>query len=146
MEAPDSVEYLPATQSTQVLAPVVVIYLPMTQLLQTEAEAAEKVPIVQLLQTEDEATEKVPAVQLVHAEFPAIILYFPASQAEHGPELVPVNPELQTQIFCMAIVFAWHTVHEVACVLETEFCGQLLQFSVSKNSLYFPASQGIQLS
>ena len=50
-EAPDCVEYLPPTQSTQVLVPLVSAYLPAIQLLQIEAAAAEKVPEVQSVQT-----------------------------------------------------------------------------------------------
>ncbi len=43
------------------------------------------------------AVEYLPVPQSVHTAEPVLILYFPASQAEHVPPLGPVNPRLQTQ-------------------------------------------------
>lgn len=101
--------------------------------MQPEATFCEYVPAAQVIQTEDEAAEKVPAVQLVHAALPMVFLYEPALHGVQPPLFCPVNPKLQTQIFDKAIVLTGHTVHEVACVPETEFCGQVLQFSTLKN-------------
>jgi hypothetical protein len=39
--------------------------------------------------------EYVPPKQSVHAVLPLIVLYFPATQAVHGPPFGPVNPALQ---------------------------------------------------
>jgi hypothetical protein len=39
--------------------------------------------------------EYVPAAQSVHAVLPITVLYFPGTQATHGPPSGPVNPALQ---------------------------------------------------
>jgi hypothetical protein len=39
--------------------------------------------------------EYVPAAQSTHAALPALVLYFPATHATHGPPSGPVNPGLQ---------------------------------------------------
>jgi hypothetical protein len=39
--------------------------------------------------------EYVPAAQSVHAALPIVVLYFPGTQAVHGPPSGPVNPALQ---------------------------------------------------
>ena len=41
------------------------------------------------------AVEYVPVKQSVHAALPALVLYFPATQAAHGPPSGPVDPALQ---------------------------------------------------
>lgn len=41
--------------------------------------------------------EYVPTAQSVHAAFPLLVLYLPATHAEHGPPSAPVYPALQVQ-------------------------------------------------
>ncbi len=68
-------------QALSSAAPVVGEYLPAPQLLQTEADAAEKVPAAQLLQTEATVTENEPAAQSRHAVAPTAPLCLPALQS-----------------------------------------------------------------
>jgi hypothetical protein len=61
--------------------------------------AADNVPAGHDTHATDEfaplTTEYVPAVQLIHTALPALVLYFPATQATHGPPSGPVDPALQ---------------------------------------------------
>jgi len=68
-EAPSDVRYLPALQSLQALATVA--------------------PVV---------VRYLPAPHSAHEVEPGILLYFPATQAVHGPPSDPENPELQRQL------------------------------------------------
>lgn len=61
-----------------------IVYLPASQLVQTEASATEYLPAVQSVQTEAAATENVPALQLVQTEArdaPVAVEYLPAAQS-----------------------------------------------------------------
>ena len=62
------------------------------------------------------ATEYKPTPQSVHATLPLLVLYFPATQVEHTPPSVPVNPALQvqaaiTELDATESEFAGHVKH-----------------------------------
>ena len=68
-EAPSAEEYLPASHATQ--------------------ELSVAAPVV---------VRYLPAPHATHEVSPVTILYFPATQAVHGPPFDPVNPGLQRQL------------------------------------------------
>ena len=67
-------------------APVVVEYLPALQTAQLPCAIA---PMLE---------RYLPALHSVHEAEPIISLYFPATQAVHGPPFGPANPSLQRQL------------------------------------------------
>ena len=68
-EAPNVVEYFPALHSKQAPADVAPVFV-----------------------------RYLPATHSTHEAEPGILLYFPATQAVHGPPSDPENPELQRQL------------------------------------------------
>jgi hypothetical protein len=114
-----AVEYVPDPQFVHASDPVKDLYFPAThaahgppfgpvhpelqvlQFVKAELPAGELEFDVQLLHVElaeaPTAVEYVPAPQFVHAADPVDDLYFPATQAEHGPAFAPVDPALQVQ-------------------------------------------------
>jgi hypothetical protein len=84
-------------------------------------------------------SEYVPAPQSVHVAVPVSILYFPATQAVHGPPLGPVCPRAQRQ--------AETAVCPVADV--TEFAGHAEQVEPAvapRVTEYVPAPQSVHVA
>jgi hypothetical protein len=111
-------EYLPAAQSVHVAVPVIILYFPPAHAvhvpplgpvnpgLQTQATKAllppgdtepDGHPVQVMIDVALIASEYVLAAQSAHAAAPVSILYFPATQAVHGPPLGPVCPRAQRQ-------------------------------------------------
>ena len=97
--------------------------------------------------------EYVPAPQSVHPALPAIILYFPATQAAHGPPSAPVKPTLHVQLPAAELAFgelefaghARHVVATVAPVLaEYVPAAQSTHAALPALVLYFPATHATQ--
>jgi hypothetical protein len=97
--APVVVEYVPATQSRHVASPVTVLYFP--------------------------------APHSVHVAAPVTVLYFPELHAVHVPPLSPVYPTLHVQCVMSNAVVHW--------VLP--FDGQSMQGLESNPVLYLPKGQ-----
>jgi hypothetical protein len=116
--APAAVEYVPAPQSVHPALPAIILYFPATQAAHGPPSAPVKptlhvqLPAAELAFDELEFAgharhveasvapvliEYVPVKQSVHVALPLAILYFPATQATHGPPSGPVKPALQAQ-------------------------------------------------
>jgi hypothetical protein len=91
--APSAAEYLPTSQSIQLLRLVAPV-----------------------------AAEDVPPAQLMHVPVPVVFLYFPAKHDTHVPPSGPVYPELQEQLVNSVHVVqaesTGHAVHVEAATLE----------------------------
>jgi hypothetical protein len=88
----------------------------------------------------------------VHSSLPVLPLYLPATHTEHGQQLGPVNPRLQTQLVCAvdAITdceFAGHARQVISTVSTSVAEYVLAQQSVHMAgpivSLYFPATHTV---
>lgn len=118
MVADKAADDVPATQSVHGWLPIVVLYLPATHAvhtpwsvlpggqLNTHASNTElpagETPVAPhgmqaLAFALPTVVEKVPAAQSVQATLPPLVLYFPATHAEHVPPFAPVNPALHVQ-------------------------------------------------
>ena len=94
--------------------------------------------------------DHVPAAQSVHAAMPVLILYLPATHAEHVAPFAPVNPALHVQAVITvletgAFAFAGHAEH-VDDVLaptapENVAVPQSVHASLPALLLYLPATQ-----
>jgi len=70
--------------------------------------------------------EYLPGTHTLQADFPAKILYFPASHPSHCPPSAPVNPASHTQSVCSSLPSAeldwakhgWHTSETAATAVE----------------------------
>ena len=105
--APSVTEEVLASQFTQELsseAPGVVRYLPAPHATQAPCVGA------------PEVGRYLPAPHATHEVSPVTILYFPATQAVHGPPFDPENPMLQRQL-----------VETLLPLGDSEFPGQLWQ-------------------
>ena len=84
-----------------------------------------------------------PVGHVLHAALPVVVLYFPATQAVHGPPSGPVNPALQdaeTQALTAElppgeVVPAGHETHAPA-VAEYVPAGQLAHPDVALTQLF----------
>jgi len=85
--------------------------------------------MTQFMQTEDAAAEKVPAVQLVHAALPTVFLYELMTHCVQAPSFCPVNPVLHKQL-----------LETVLPVRIMSFTGQLTHEETPVMSLYLPVS------
>jgi hypothetical protein len=113
---PETAENDPAVQLVHVALPVIVLNLPATQIAHEPPSGPVNPALhVQLLAAElafgelelaghamhtvalvaPVVVEYVPVPQSAHAALPLAILYFPATQAVHGPPSGPVNPARQ---------------------------------------------------
>ena len=161
LEAPTAVEYVPATQSEQVAAPVDDLYFPATHAAH-EPPFGPVYPVLQLqlvkaalpsgeleleldpgqarqveLAEAPTAVEYLPAEQSEQAAVPVNALYFPATQAAHGAPLGPVDPALQVQFIKAALPAG-----------ELEFDGQARHDKLDATPTaveYFPAAQSEQV-
>ena len=92
-------EYDPAEQVIHTLVPVTPEYDPAGQLTHALAPASEYDPAGHVWQVDAAVAaavfEYVPSPHGVHVALPPPILYWPATQAEHGPPSGPVYPALQ---------------------------------------------------
>jgi len=105
--APSVTEEVLASQFTQELsseAPGVVRYLPAPHATQAPCVVA------------PEVGRYLPAPHATHEVSPVTILYFPATQAVHGPPFDPVKPRLQIQ-----------ATKAILPPGDSEFAGQLWQ-------------------
>jgi hypothetical protein len=114
--APTDIEYVPTKQSVHTPVPEMILYLPETHathgppsgpvkpMLQAQALTAAlafgELEFAGHVRHVDASVafvlaEYVPAAQSTHAALPALVLYFPATHATHGPPSGPVNPGLQ---------------------------------------------------
>jgi hypothetical protein len=114
--APTAAENVAVPQSVQVALPVTILYFPATHAVHVAPfapvnPALHEQAATTVLETDsftfeghsrqvDETlaptvVEYVAVPQSVHVALPLVVLYFPATQAVHGPPSGPVNPALQ---------------------------------------------------
>ncbi len=95
-----------------------------------------------------------PVPQSVHAVLPLVVLYFPATQAVHGPPLGPVNPALQAvptqaatdELPLGEVEPAGHVIHALAPVSEYDPARQFVQtvaLLAPVTPVYVPAEQPV---
>jgi ABC-type cobalt transport system substrate-binding protein len=171
--APTATEYKPTAQSVHTTLPLLVLYLPATHAehtppsgpvkpaLQThppmaELDAAELVFTGHEIHVEEvvapTATEYKPTPQFVHATLPLLVLYFPATHAEHTPPSGPVKPALQThppmaELDTAELVFTGHDTHVdeavAPTVTEYEPTPQSVHATLPLTVLYLPATHAV---
>jgi hypothetical protein len=79
--------------------------------------------------------EYVPEKQLVHPTEPVVVLYFPATQAVHGPPSGPVYPALQAALRQAAL--------DVLAVGEVKPAGHTVHCDVPVLFLYVPVAHAV---
>ena len=88
----------------------------------------------------------------MHSSLPVVPLYLPDTHTEHGLQLGPVNPRLQTQLVCAVdpttdCDFAGHARQVITTVSTTVaeyvFAQQSVHMAGPIVSLYFPATHTV---
>ena len=172
--APVVDRYVPAEQSEQAAEPLTVLNFPATQAVHgppfapvyptlqahaatSELELGAFVVAGQATQVDDAlaptVTEYVVIPQSVHAALPLLVLYLPATHAEHTPPSGPVNPALHIQaaieeLDTAELEFDTHDTHVAEAVAPTasEYVPtpQSMHTALPPLVLYLPATHAEQ--
>jgi hypothetical protein len=165
---PVDIEYLPAAQSMQLVAPAVVLYLPAPQSMHDDCPAELYCPEPQSAQSEVESAENCPlphAVHVVPAELtadpePSIWTMLPAAQSAqsevevaeyfplpHAVHVVPAEVTAAPVAPTWTMLPAAHVPHDVAACAEYVPAVQSMHAVTAVLpvlSTYLPATQSMQ--